>query len=151
MLKSIFLTATVLLTGCASTLAPLNKNEAEEQAQIKSVVLDYFQGSQLNDRPRLESAFALDVATMTGVDVGPDGNRAFVNYDMVDMMGPFTSGNPNTAASDNYEFLDIEVIDERMATVAFKSNTEWLDALTLLKIDDTWKIVSKSYIPQSVE
>lgn len=118
---------------------------ALDRAAVKAAVLDYFQGSQLKDRARLERAFDLEVAMMTGPNNAATASETFK---MADLIDPFVSGEPDMVAAEDYEFLDMEIVDGRMATVVFRSSEQWIDALTLLNTDGQWEIASKVYIPQ---
>lgn len=132
-----------------NTPGALAQVEADREA-IQATVLDYFQGQKLRDLERLQAAFDTSVAAMIGLSKNDDGEITPRRLELAPILPRWAEGEPNAEAANDYEFLSLEVLDGRMATVLFRSGTSWFDALTLLKIEGTWKIVSKAYVPQEV-
>jgi hypothetical protein len=123
--------------------------QANDEEQIRAAVFDYFHGQGEHSRERLERAFAGDYATMVSVipsQAGPETVRTFRNMnDVIDNW--VASPNPANGARDG-EILEIHVLDGRIATVFFRYEDRYYDALTLAKINGQWKIIAKAFIRQ---
>ncbi len=140
--------SSALLLGCVTMPEPRVDQEPEAEA-IKLVVLDYFQGQGQASEERLERAFARNHAIMMTSTVGSDGTNSLRRAEMDDVISTWASNeNPSGLRSD-YEFLSLQIVDNRLATVTFRSGARFFDALTLMKINNQWRIVTKVYVPQS--
>lgn len=139
--------AALTLTFSAAAEEP-NAASADEVA-ITAAVLDYFHGQGQGSAERLNRAFAVEHAVMVGVMRAPDGAQSLRSWK--DMREPIAnwSKTPNPTAPDrDGEILDMHVVDNRIATVMFRSTDRFYDALTLVKIDGQWKIAAKVFAPQ---
>ena len=122
---------------------------SESYAEIKSVLYDSYLGGQKNSSVEtIRRAFHSDSVMMF-----PQSDEAGKSYlqkwtDMHSTVVEWAEpGNPDLNL-DNFEILSMDVVDERMAVVIFKIEDRVYDAITLLKIENDWKIVSKVYILQ---
>lgn len=121
-----------------------------DEAAIKAVVMDYFDGQGTADRERLLRAFAEDEATMVGVLPRREGEGVEVRAwkDMREVLENWASAKNPPGAGRPHEFLDVHVTDGRIATVHFRYADRFYDALTLAKIDDEWTIIAKAFTTQ---
>lgn len=125
------------------------KLPSETREEIKNVLYEKYLGGQKNSSVEtLRNAFHPD-----SVMLFPSKDEAGKSYlqKWTDMhstvVGWAEPGNPDLNF-DNFEILSMNVVDERMAVVIFKIEDRVYDAITLINIDDTWKIASKVYILQ---
>ena len=141
------LIALILIVGSmpASVLA----GSDEHSAAIKTAVFDYFHGQGAASAERLNKAFAAEDATMVGVTRDDTGKEMIRSWkDMTEVIANW-SANENPAGTDrDGEILAMEVLDDRIAVVLFRSADRFYDALTLVYIDDEWKIIQKAFVLQ---
>lgn len=128
--------------------APAFAQQSDEE-QIRALVFDYFHGQGEHSRERLERAFAGDNATMVSIipsQAGPETVRTF--HDMNDVIDNWVeSPNPANGARDG-EIMEVHIFEGRLATVFFRYEDRYYDALTFAKINGVWKIVSKVFVRQ---
>lgn len=150
MLKSVIalVTSSALLLGCA-TMPDSPADQGPEAEAVKLVVLEYFQGQGQASEERLERAFARNHAIMMTSTVRSDGTNSVRRTEMDDVISTWVSNENPPGLRSDYEFLSLQIVENRLATVTFRSGTRFFDALTLMKIDNEWKIVTKVYVPQS--
>ncbi len=116
-----------------------------EEAAVKAAVLDYFQGQGQASADRLNKAFAEDVAVMVSpAREGP----GFQRREMSEIIPAWASNSNPIGERSDYSFLSVEIVDDRLATVTFRSTDRFYDALTLIKHSGEWQIVAKAYVPQ---
>lgn len=136
------------LTACATQAVPIGDAKPADVQAVKDVVLDYFQGQGEASELRMNRAFAADIATMVTVSTAEDGQVSFVRREMSEVIPIWASNTNPPGESTNYEFMSLNFVDGRMATVTFRSRDRFYDALTLMKSGNEWRIVSKVYIRQ---
>ena len=114
-----------------------------DRAAIESVIDDYFQGMYHSDTARLERAFHLE-GRITGYDEGKLIDNPIAGFIK------FVSG--VSAPADDGEAFDmvIESVDIAGTAAVVKVNDlykglRFVDYLTLLKFDNGWKIVNKTF------
>ena len=89
---------------------------------------------------KLDAEFPLVVfQTGSGTQSNMNMNEVIANWS--------ANPNPNAPARDG-EILDMHIVDGRIATVIFRSTTNFYDGLVLFKIDGQWRIVAKAFIRQ---
>lgn len=146
--KAIALAAALALTASpaiAQTADPLALG-AEDRAGIETAVWDYFHGQGMGDAARMNRAFLTEHAAMVGVRRNAEGEYVDSNEDMGAVIASWSrTQNPNGGSRDG-EILSIDVVDGRLAVVLFRSTTRYYDALTLIKVDGAWRIVSKAFV-----
>jgi len=110
---------------------------------IEAVIEDYFEGMYLSDTKRLERAFHAN-ARIAGHDEGTLIDNPIDKF--IAFVGRVTP------PSDEGEPFEMEIIsvDIQGAAAAVKvkdlyKGLRFTDYLSLLKIDGTWKIVSKTF------
>jgi len=132
--------ALACLTGAALA------QTADDQA-VRAAVYDYFEGQTQADLARLQRGFDESSAHMKFIDENEDGEPYVRVMEIAPVLEAWGGGEP---AEDERvgTILSLNVVDGRMASVLFDSNGRFLDQLTLLKIGDDWKIVSKVFIRQ---
>jgi hypothetical protein len=151
MRRSVLLTALVgaaLLSACAS-VAPqpvLSVSEAD-RAEIEARVFDYFDGQGFSDAGRLDRAFA-DNATMHGVMTSDDGAQSLRKWPDFQKTLESWGRNDTPPGERDGEILSVSVVDDRIATVQFRSADRFYDALTLVKINGDWVIATKVFVRQ---
>lgn len=134
----------LLVTPAAPAFA-----ETADEAGIRAAVFDYFNGQTVASAEQLNRAFVADNATMMGLMRAQDGTETLRTWrDMNEVIANWSANpNPNAPARDG-EILHMNIVDGRIATVLFRSTTQFYDALTLMKIDGQWRIVAKAFIRQ---
>ena len=143
----------VVLAAAAFIALPANAEESKHQAAIEAAieaaVFDYFHGQGEASAKRLNRAFAAEQATMVGVSRDDDGNESVVaRKDMTEVIANW-SANENPPGGDrDGEILALEMVDERLAVVLFRSTDRFFDALTLANVNGEWKIIQKAFVRQ---
>jgi len=138
----------VVLTACANQAVPVADAKPVDVRAVKEVVLDYFQGQGEASELRMNRAFASEIATMVTVSPDEEGQVSFVRREMSEIIPLWASNTNPPGASTDYEFMSLNIIDGRLATVTFRSRDRFYDALTLMKSGNEWRIVSKVYVRQ---
>jgi hypothetical protein len=126
----------------------LAQTSADEQA-VTRAVFDYFHGQGEASAERLQRAFLADKAVMIAVAPAEGGGETVTTYnDMNEVLTRWAANpNPPGGARDG-EILDMHITDGRIATVMFRSTDRFYDALTLVKVNGEWRILSKVFIRQ---
>ena len=129
--------------------AAASADESASKTAIKAAVFDYFHGQGEASLERLNRAFAADHATMVGVAKDDSGAPELRSYkDMNEVLERWAS-NPNPPGDDrDGEILSLDMVDDRLAVVLFRSQDRFYDALTLAKINGEWKIIAKAFVLQ---
>lgn len=123
--------------------------ETADEAGIRAAVFDYFNGQTVSSAEQLNRAFVADNATMVGLMRAQDGTESLRTWRDMNEVITNWSANPNPSApARDGEILDMHIVDGRIATVLFRSTTQFYDALTLFKIDGQWRIVAKAFVRQ---
>jgi hypothetical protein len=123
--------------------------ETEDEAGIRAAVFDYFNGQTVGSAEQLNRAFVADNATMVGLMRAQDGTESLRTWRDMNEVITNWSANPNPGApARDGEILEMQILNGRIATVLFRSTTQFYDALTLMKIDGQWRIVAKAFIRQ---
>jgi len=116
---------------------------ASERNAIEAVIDDYFQGMYTSDAVRLARAFHED-ARITGYDEGKLVNNPIAGF--IKFVGGVSAPKADGEAFD-MEIVNIDVSGE--AAVAkvrdLYKGLRFVDYLTLLKFDEGWKIVNKTF------
>ncbi len=145
----------VLILALITALSPLaatahdHGHENEHKKAIKAAVFDYFHGQGEASAERLNRAFAADEATMVGVtrdDSGKETIRAW--KDMATVLANWSANDNPPGTERKGEILSMDIVDDRIAVVMFKSADRFYDALTLVYIDEEWKIIQKAFVLQ---
>lgn len=117
--------------------------EDESLAEIKAVIDDYFQGMYHSDTQRLARAFHPD-GRITGYDEGKLINNPITGF--VKFVGSVS------APADDGEAFDMEIVSIDIAgdAAAVKvrdlyKGLRFTDYLTLLRFDQGWRIVNKTF------
>jgi hypothetical protein len=119
-----------------------------ETAVIKAAVLDYFHGQGEASEARLNRAFAEDYAVMIGTTKDDDGNLGLRRWEMKETIPKWAANANPPGDTREFDFLSVNVTDDRIATVIFKSADRFYDALTLIKLNGEWQIVTKAFVRQ---
>lgn len=123
--------------------------ETADEAGIRAAVFDYFNGQTVGSAEQLNRAFVGDNATMVGLMRAQDGTESLRTWRDMNEVITNWSANPNPSApARDGEILNMHIVDGRIATVLFRSTTNFYDALTLMKIDGQWRIVAKAFVRQ---
>lgn len=145
-MKHLFILAFALIVSLGSTAWA----DADEDKQaIKAAVFDYFHGQGEGSHERLSRAFNTDNATMVGVQRNDSGQENVRSWkDMGEVVTDWSAKpNPNGGDRDG-EIISMDVVDDRLAVVLFRSQDRFYDALTIGKVNGTWEILSKVFIAQ---
>lgn len=141
------------LLGLFLAFAPMatagaTETDAADRAAIEEVVYDYFHGQGEASAERMNRAFAAEHAVMIGGFHAAEGDTLRTSRDMREVIARWAANpNPPGGARDS-AVMDLEVVDGRIATVMFRSADQFYDALTLIKVNGEWKIVSKVFVRQ---
>ena len=150
--KLILTTTLMALLGaaaCSQSVAPTEPTiNAADKAKIEAAVMDYFDGQGEASLERLDRAFN-DNASMFGVITDKEGNSGLKVWPkMSDVIVNWSKSENPAGAGRDHAFLDIEVTDDRIATVHFRSADRFYDVLTLVKINGEWEIAAKVFVRQ---
>ena len=118
-----------------------------DEENITATVFNYFNGYAHADYAQLDGAFS-DKAAMFGV-INDDSNQEAVGVwpDINEVIERWSKNNNNPDELTG-EILHLNVVNGRIATVLFKFNNEYYDALTLAKVNGKWEIIAKVFIYQ---
>lgn len=118
-----------------------------DRAAIEAVIEDYFDGIGAADAERLNRAFAVKKATMVGMRKDGEGGYKFSAWkDMQPVIADWADNERPEGTGRDGEIMDMKVVDGRIAMVMFRYKDEYYDVLTLLKVDDAWKIATKTFV-----
>ncbi|TCO76081.1 nuclear transport factor 2 family protein [Chromatocurvus halotolerans] len=126
----------LLLAACLT--AAVSASAADELAAIRDTVFDYFEGINQVDRDRLERAFDPS-ATLKSVDA----SGALVVEPIADAMARWMQGQATERRGD---ILSIDMAGGQVARVVFNFDGDYVDFLTLVKLDGHWRIINKVFI-----
>ena len=126
----------LLLTACMT--AAVSASAADELAAIRDTVFDYFEGINQVDRDRLQRAFDPS-AELKSVDA----SGALVVEPIADAMARWMRGQATERRGD---ILSIDMAGGRVARVIFDFDGDYVDFLTLVKLDGHWRIIDKVFI-----
>lgn len=120
---------------------------AKDEQQIRAVIAHYAEGMRTHDVATLKSAFH-DLAILCGY-LGDDliAGPIAALYDWVEANpGPATTGDPYSC-----EILNIEITNRAAAASLRETDLHGgvIDYLHLLKVGDSWSIVSKLWDAES--
>lgn len=107
-------------------------------AAIRATVFDYFDGINEVSRERLERAFDASAELKS---VGGDGDIVAQPIDVV-----IERWMAKAPAEREGEILSMDVTDGEIARVVFDYNGDYIDFLTLAKLQGRWKIIDKVFI-----
>jgi len=144
MFKSFF-----IIVGITFFSLNVQADKATDTIAIEAAVNDYFQGQGEANKERLFRAFAADNATMVGVVKDDNGKEIIKSWkDMNSVLNKWAANENPAGGNLDGEILSLDIVDERLAVVLFRSTNRFYDALTLAKVNHEWKIIGKSYVLQ---
>lgn len=144
MFKSFF-----IIVGITFFSLNVQADKATDTIAIEAAVNDYFQGQGEASKERLFRAFAADNATMVGVVKDDNGKEIIKSWkDMNSVLNKWAAIENPAGGNLDGEILSLDIVDERLAVVLFRSTNRFYDALTLAKVNNEWKIIGKSYVLQ---
>ena len=124
-------------------------DKAADKVAIEAAVNDYFQGQGEASKSRLFHAFSADHATMVGVVKDDSGKEIIKSWkDMNSVLNKWASNKKPVGGNRDGEILSLNIVDDRLAVVLFRSTNRFYDALTLTKFNNEWKIIAKAYVLQ---
>ncbi|MEM7331860.1 MAG: nuclear transport factor 2 family protein [Chloroflexota bacterium] len=123
-----------------------NSTRSEDEANITATVFNYLKGYANADFAQLDGAFS-NKAAMFGVVKNSGAEEVGVWPNMKETIERW-SANETPPRNLTGEILHMNVVDGRIATVQLKFGDDYYDALTLAKVNGTWKIVAKVFIYQ---
>lgn len=127
-----------LLLLVAGLSSAVSTSAADELQAIRDTVFDYFDGINQVDRERLERAFDPGAALKS-----VDASGALVVEPIADAMARWMRG---PATERRGDILSIDVADGQVARVVFDFDGDYVDFLTLVKLDGHWRIIDKVFI-----
>ena len=116
------------------------KVDSDHQAIIRAAT-EYALGVALNDRQRLERAYIVPKAQLKLVEARPDGERIFI-VPIADLMAKIWLKTPRVEDA-KVKVLNLHVVEGKMATIVIDNNGQFLDMLSLYKVNGDWRIVDK--------
>ena len=145
----IMLKSFLILVGITFFSLNAQADKATDKVAIEAAVNDYFQGQGEASQARLFRAFAADHATMVGVVKDDNGKEVIKSWkDMNSVLNKWAANEKPVGGDRDGEILSLDIVDDRLAVVLFRSTNRFYDALTLTKINNEWKIIGKSYVLQ---
>ena len=139
----------VILLAAAGFIAVSAHAEDGHRAAIEAAVFDYFHGQGEASAARLNRAFVAEHATMVGVSRDDQGNESVVAWkDMTEVLDNWAANDDPPGGDRDGEILALEMVDDRLAVVLFRSTDMFFDALTLAYVDGQWKIIQKAFVRQ---
>ncbi len=120
----------------------MNESNAE-RSQIEAVIDDYFQGMYRSDTALLGKAFHPD-GRLTGYDEGKLINNPIAGF--IKFVGGVSAPKDDGEAFD-MEILSLDISGDAAAVKVrdLYKGLRFVDYLTLLKFDNGWKIVNKTF------
>ena len=112
--------------------------EADDFGAVRAAVFDYFDGINEVSRERLERAFDPSAELK---NVGANG--AIVAQPIDQVIERWMAKEPEAREG---EILSIDVTDGEIARVVFDYNGDYIDFLTLAKVQGRWKIIDKVFV-----
>jgi len=129
-IRAMLIAAALAVSGAASA--------ADDMAAIRATVFDYFEGINEKDRERLERAFDEGAYLKSVTDDGTVRAEP-----IADAIARWMKAE---ARSRSGAILSVDVVDGRVARVVFDFDGDYVDFLTLFKLDGEWKIIDKAFI-----
>ena len=126
----------MLLTACLTV--SVSASAADELQAIRDTVFDYFEGINQVDRDRLERAFDPSAALKS-----VDESGALVVEPIADAMARWMRGQVTERRGD---ILSIDRAGGQVARVVFDFDGDYVDFLTLVKLNGHWRIIDKVFI-----
>jgi len=137
-----------LILACILAV-PANAQSNDDKAAITAAVFDYFHGQGEASHERLFRAFDADNSTMVGVVKNDDGKDAVRSWkDMNEVLSSWAANASPAGGDRDGEIISMNMVDDRLAVVLFRSTDRFYDALTLGKVNGHWKIIAKAFILQ---
>ncbi len=128
---------------------PAAAQSSDDKAAITAAVFDYFHGQGEASHERLLRAFDADNATMVGVIRGEDGKDAVRSWkDMNEVLSSWAANASPPGGDRAGEIISMNVVNDNLAVVLFRSAGNFYDALTLGKVNGQWKIIAKAFVLQ---
>ena len=121
-----------------------------DEAAIRAVVDQYYRGVVSADGDLIEAAWAVDRGHMKHVK-GQGANEAINVVSIRLAINWWTRVKASTSSS---KILALDIVDGKMASVKFEfvyDRLFYIEYLTLLKVANRWKIVSKVYVSKKLE
>jgi Putative lumazine-binding len=131
--------------AAAEEPAAKSDTSADEQA-IREVVDKYFRGVVNGDRDLLEQAWYTKGTQMIYIK---KLGQTEPSFDAVPIDAAIENWSRIKANSSSGKVLSLDIVEGEMAMVKFDFRYErmhYIEYLTLLKLKDGWKLVSKSYV-----
>ena len=148
-MKKLMLFFVVAVMGMMPVTADGPEAKKEDKKAIKAAVYDYFHGQGEASAERLFRAFEAEHATMVGVTRNEDGSEAVRSWkDMAQVLNNWASNDNPAGGNRDGEIISMNMVDDRLAVVLFRSTDRFYDALTLGKVNGEWKIIAKAFILQ---
>jgi len=126
----------MLLAVCLTVA--VSASAADELQAIRDTVFDYFEGINQVDRDRLERAFDPSAALKS-----VDESGALVVEPIADAMARWMRGQVTERRGD---ILSIDRAGGQVARVVFDFDGDYVDFLTLVKLNGHWRIIDKVFI-----
>ncbi len=145
------MTRKLLIILVLAGLAPFAAvaEEHDHKKAIKAAVFDYFHGQGEASAERLNRAFAADKATMVGVTRDESGNESIRAWkDMSEVLANWSANENPPGTEREGEIISMDIVDDRIAVVMFRSSDRFYDALTLVYFGGEWKIIQKAFVLQ---
>ncbi len=118
-----------------------NSSFDSDSAAIVAAARDYALGVADHNVARIERAFAMDQAQLKLV-LEQDGKPVVFVIPIRDLMEKIWLKMPKSP--DHFvEVINLNVIEGRYATIVVNNNNDFLDQLSLYKINGRWRIVDK--------
>jgi hypothetical protein len=128
-----------LFSLCSLVLIMLAGQAQTEEAAVRATATDYIEGTARGDIPRIRRAFTKTAALYA---VETDGSLKRIPIETY--IGYFK---PNQATGRVGKIVSVDVVNDAASVKIEILSRGWkfTDYLLLLKLDEGWKIINKSY------
>lgn len=148
-MKKLIVALALVFAGSAVAHADHHKGDKADKQAIRAAVFDYFHGQGEASAERLFRAFDAENSTMVGVVRGENGAESVRSWkNMTDVLNNWASNENPPGGDRDGEIISMNMVDDRLAVVLFRSADRFYDALTLGKVDGQWKIIAKAFVLQ---
>lgn len=136
-----------LLLVLAVVFAASTWYESKEEAAVRDAVGYYIDGAASADAADFEKAFAVEIADMKSVWKDPE--TGVEKLSSVPISKAIEGWTKKGKAKSWGKVVDVRIVDDKLAHATIE--LEWqgnlyVDVMSLYKVNDEWKIVSKTYV-----
>ncbi len=140
-----FVLAALAVAPAAAAMPPAGTDEKA----IRAIIADYVQGWREADPKRLSRVFALEEGRVLWL-AERSGKQVLASRTFEKILQRPRKAQPEYGLE--WEVLDLDVIDGKLASAKVRISRRggsYIDLLLLHKIEDEWRIVTKTFVSRS--